>query len=95
MPGHRQQRRPLENGTIGRIFRIDERAQVSIRADFQNIFSRAVWSNPSSANALATQTKDPTAGTTISGFGRIHTLIGTGILGRTPRQGMIVARISF
>jgi hypothetical protein len=92
---YRQQRRPQEQGTIGRIFRINERAQLSIRADFQNIFNRAVWNNPSSTNALATQTKDATTGTTISGFGRINTLIGTGILGRTPRQGMIVARISF
>ncbi len=92
---YRQQRRPLENGTIGRVFRIREKAQLSIRVDFQNIFNRAVWNNPTSTNALATQTKNPTTGVTISGFGRVNTLVGTGILGRTPRQGMLVARFSF
>ncbi len=38
-----QQRRPLENGSIGRIFRIKGGMNLSIRADSQNIISRSFW----------------------------------------------------
>ena len=46
--------------------------------------------NPDSTNAKATQTYGPT-GLVTSGFGRIN----TGSVSSNPRNGTIVARISF
>ena len=91
---YRQQRRPLENGSIGRFFRIKEGMNLSIRADFQNIFNRSFWHNLSSSSAQATQVRAPN-GVTIKDFGQINTYMGVGIPGRSPRMGMIVFRLSF
>jgi hypothetical protein len=91
---YQQQHRPLENGSIGRIFRIKEGINLSIRADFQNIFNRSFWNNRFSSNAQATQVVGPN-GVTITGFGQINTCIGLGILGRSPRMGKIIFRLSF
>jgi hypothetical protein len=87
---YRQMRRPSEAMSLGRIFRIKEGVQFSIRADFQNIFNRTFMTNPSSTNAKATQFRNPVTGKPISGFGYIDTSTGT-----SPRQGIIVVRIQF
>ena len=87
---YRQMRRPSEAMSLGRIFNLSEKAQLSIRADFNNVFNRLVIGNPSSTNAKATQTVRPGTGETQSGFGDINTNFGT-----NPRSGMIVARIQF
>jgi hypothetical protein len=86
---YRNRRAPSESMSLGRIFRIKEKAQLSIRADFQNIFNRTAWTVTTSTNATALQTRNATTGTTTSGFGYINTL------GGNPRMGLIVARISF
>ena len=57
-----------------------------------SIFNRSVWSNPSPTNALATQTKGSIIGIAISGFERINTVTGTGILGAIHPMAV---RISF
>ncbi len=88
---YRYQRRPSEAVSLGRIFRLKEGVNLSIRADFQNIFNRPFPANPTSTNAKATQTVSPTTGKTISGFG----FINTGTVAVPPRSGLIVARISF
>jgi hypothetical protein len=88
---YRYQRRPSEAVSLGRIFRLKEGLNLSIRADFQNIFNRPFPANPTSTNAKATQTVSPTTGKTISGFGYIN----TGSVAVPPRSGLIVARISF
>ncbi len=87
---YRQMRRPSEAMSIGRIFRIKEGVQFSIRADFQNIFNRTFIVNPSSTNAKQTQVRNPSSGMPVSGFGYIDTSTGT-----SPRQGIIVGRIMF
>ena len=51
---YRYQRRPLENLTLGRIFQIKERAALSIRAEFTNVFNRTEMNSPTATNALAT-----------------------------------------
>jgi hypothetical protein len=90
---YRGQRHPQENFAIGRLFRIRERASLSIRAEFTNIFNRTVRPAPTSTNALQTQTRinnsDPNSRTT-GGFGWLNTT-----LAGTPRQGQIVARFRF
>jgi hypothetical protein len=82
---------------LGRTFRIKERATVNIRAEFSNIFNRARVQDPSFANALATQQRNP-QGQTTAGFGWIDTSFGnagavTAI--QLPRTGTVVARLTF
>ena len=87
---YRFRRRPVENMSLGRIFRIKEGIDLNIRAEFTNIFNRIQPNNPSSGNALSTQVKDPVTGKPLGGFGYID----TGSAG-APRGGMIVARVTF
>ena len=86
---YRYQRRPVENLSVGRNFRIKERANLQIRAEFTNAFNRTEPNNPTATNALATQTRNA-AGQTTAGFGFI-TPATTG----APRQGQFVARFQF
>jgi hypothetical protein len=93
---YRYQRRPTENINFGRTFRFggeQRRMTLNIRAEFINIFNRTQMNNPTSTNALATQTRastDPNSSTT-GGFGYIN----TGTTFSLPRQGTIVARFTF
>ncbi|HWF08967.1 MAG TPA: TonB-dependent receptor, partial [Bryobacteraceae bacterium] len=87
---YRYQRRPSESMSLGRNFRIKERATLQIRAEFTNIFNRTEPANPVSNNALATQTYT-TAGQTQAGFGYIN----TGTVFSPARQGTLVARFTF
>jgi hypothetical protein len=87
---YRQQRRPAENFNFGRTFRIRERANLNIRAEFTNVFNRTEVSNPTSTNAGAAQTRNA-AGQTTAGFGWINT---TGVAA-PPRAGTLIARIQF
>jgi hypothetical protein len=81
---YRFQRRPVENMSLGRIFRIRERATVNLRMEFTNVFNRTEMNNPTSTNAQATQTAT-------AGFG----YISTATTFSPPRQGSIVARFQF
>jgi hypothetical protein len=86
----RFQRRPQENMSIARNFRISEVANLQIRAEFTNIFNRTQINNPDASNAFATQTTN-SSGQTTAGFGRVN----TGSVASAPRQGTIVARFTF
>ncbi len=87
---YRYQRRPTENLGVGRTFRVKERVSVNLRAEFTNIFNRTEQSNPTATNAAAATTKSNT-GVVTGGFG----YISTGTVFSLPRQGTIVARITF
>ncbi len=96
---YRWQRQPAESMAFGRVFRIKERAQLQVRAEFQNIFNRLFYSVPTTAGA--TTITSPTGhansflGTTgllSSGFGYVNWFQGAGAL---PRSGQIVARFTF
>jgi hypothetical protein len=86
---YRYQRRPVENMSLARQFRIREGFSLQIRAEFTNIFNRTEANNPTSTNALATQTT--VNGQTTAGFGYIN----TGTVFAQPRQGQLVARVQF
>jgi len=95
---YRFERRPNENLSLGRLFHIKERATVSMRIEFTNVFNRAQMPNPTSTNAAATQVTNPTTGVPTAGFG----FIATGSVGATnsqqlptSRQGSVVARLTF
>jgi hypothetical protein len=87
---YRYQRRPVENLSVGRVFRIKERVNLSIRMEFTNVFNRTEMNNPTPTNAQATQTATA-AGQTTAGFGYIN----NGTTFSPPRQGSIVARFQF
>jgi hypothetical protein len=96
---YRYMRRPVENISGGRVFRIREKVTLNIRAEFTNVFNRARYNDPTGtavSNAQATQTRNA-AGQTTAGFGYISTAIGsipaTGIA--LSRQGQIVAKFVF
>jgi hypothetical protein len=101
---YRQQRRPQENLNFGRTFRFTERISFSIRGEFSNIFNRAfiasvgtgaaaVGGTPTINNltnaTTSVQVRNPN-GTTASGFGALLNLAPI-----APRQGNIIARITF
>jgi hypothetical protein len=89
---YRYQRHPVENMSLARNFRIRERYNLQIRAEFTNIFNRTGLNNPSSTNAGATQLTGPT-GQTLSGFGYISPTQTAAT--PLPRQGTLVARFTF
>jgi hypothetical protein len=89
---YRYPRRPVENISLGRLFRIKERASIQIRAEFTNMFNRTELNYPTATNALASQVRDAT-GKPTSGFGYINT--ATTSTTPPPRQGQLVARFQF
>jgi hypothetical protein len=101
---YRTQRRPHENMNLGRVFRVKERMEFSLRMEFTNVFNRAYWGDPSGTaltNATLKQvyfTSGATNGNTSSGFGRVLTTGATqfgNAANILPRQGVIVGRFSF
>jgi len=99
---YRFQRRPNETLSVGRIFRMTEKANLNIRIEFSNAFNRAQMPNPTSTNAKQTQTcvggPCTTGSVASAGFGFINTagVAATTTTG-TPssRQGTVVARLTF
>jgi hypothetical protein len=102
----RWQRQPAESMAFGRIFRVKERAQITVRAEFQNIFNRLFYAAPADGAPFGgtfTSVNTPTAranpgGTLSQGFGYVNWVNGgpggaTG--GALPRSGQIVARFTF
>jgi hypothetical protein len=87
---YRYARRPDEQLSIGKQFRIRERYGFSVRAEFFNVFNRTYRNNPDAGNALATPAYDA-RGNVTSGFGRIN----PGSVFSPPRSGQIVARFQF
>ena len=83
---YRNQRRPDEEMSLGRTFRLRERMSFSVRAEFFNIFNRTEMNNPSATNAQATQVVQN--GLTASGFGYIN----TGSVAFGPRSGQLVGQ---
>jgi hypothetical protein len=98
--GFRQVRQPVENFGVGRKFPIKEWASLSVRVEFVNIFNRTYLNTPSTTSPQTAATCITASGangvcsageTVVSGFGYIN----TSTTAQVPRQGQIVARISF
>ena len=98
----RWQRQPQESLSVGRLFRIKEKMQLQIRAEFTNPFNRVFYSMPAvgnGTNSLTAASKTnpfpvPGEGTGAlsGGFGYVNTLNGAGT---QPRTGQLVARFTF
>lgn len=87
---YRYQRRPSEQISVGRLFRLRERMSLQVRAEFFNAFNRAEMNDPVSTNALLTQARN-TSGASTGGFG----FVNSGSLYSAPRQGQLLARFQF
>jgi carboxypeptidase family protein len=86
----RYQRRPDEQLSFGRNFRLAGRTRFEIRAEFFNAFNRIQLNNPDATNPLQTQQTNA-QGVPTSGYGRIN----TGTVYGPPRSGQIVMRFSW
>jgi hypothetical protein len=96
LEGFRWRRQPNEAFNIGRNFRFgpESRFVLYVRAEFQNAFNRLFYSAPSTSNpfqAVSTVTEGEHR-VPVSGFGVVNTLNGAG---SSPRQGTLVARLTF
>jgi hypothetical protein len=92
--GYRWQRQPGESLSLGRNFRVGKegRYQVSIRAEFQNIFNRLFLSMPATGTTNPLSANNSVGGVNTGGYGYIPTIGGAG---DTPRSGQIVGRFTF
>ena len=75
------------------MFRIRERMNLQVRAEFFNVFNRMEYNDPDSTNSLAAQIRNTQTGVPLSGFGRINQ--GGVFADRPARSGQIVARFQF
>jgi hypothetical protein len=89
----RYQRHPNESIGLGRTFRFTERVGLMVRVDFSNFLNRTYLNNPTAAGYTAPQSKK-TDGTNSGGFGYIN-LATTGTQNGQPRNGTVVARLTF
>ena len=99
---NRWQRQPAESLSVARNFRIKEKYQIQIRAEFQNIFNRVFYTAPATGNGTGTATGTtynnpfPVAGSSSgalnAGYGYVDSFNG---YGTQPRTGQVVARFTF
>lgn len=91
---YRWQRQPSENFNFGRNFRFgsDGRMNLQVRAEFQNIFNRHFYGQPSVANPNTLAANNNPGGALSAGYGFVNTLNGAG---SRPRTGLMVARFTF
>ncbi len=99
-------RQPRENGNIGRNFRIKERMNLFIRAEFVNVFNRTIMPNPFATSPQNPVTRAAGGGTILTaGFGVVSayalpgsqpvTAVGAGSPVLQPRTGTLIARFTW
>jgi hypothetical protein len=89
---YRYERRPKESASLAKTMKVGERYRIDFRAEFFNIFNRAVIPNPTGTNAKLTTLYNSATGALTQGFGRIdpnQAQVGT------PRSGQVVLRVNF
>ena len=100
---NRWQRQPAESLSVARNFRMKEKYQVQIRAEFQNVFNRVFYPTPTDggagSNTLALPTYNnpfavlgSTGGALNGGYGFVNSFNGAG---SQPRTGQLIARFTF
>jgi hypothetical protein len=86
----RYQRRPDEQFSFGREFRLPSNTTFGIRVEFFNALNRTQMNNPNAVNPLQTQTRNA-QGVPTAGYGRVD----TGSTFGPPRAGQVVARFGW
>jgi len=102
----RGQRRPIESFNIGRNFRIKERMNFQVRAEFTNILNRTFIGDPSNGAGFGPPSPRVAIGRNAanqitSGFGTVNATAAVNsfpVLGGNaslPRQGTLIGRFTF
>jgi hypothetical protein len=94
----RGRRRPVENANLGRNFRIKERYNLQIRAEFTNVFNRTLIPSPSTATSPQVALSKNNLGQYTAGFGVINATAAVNTvptLNGASRAGTLIARFSF
>ena len=100
LPFFRNARRPSENANLARNFRFgpENRYNLQVRVEFQNIFNRKFVPTPTLGNVATAPTpvlgSTPSANAFTAGFGTFGNQAVAGTYG-TPRSGQFIARFSF
>jgi hypothetical protein len=99
---NRWQRQPAESLSVQRTFRIKEKYQLQIRAEFYNVFNRVFYSLPATGGGTGTANtptynnpfpvSGSTGGALDGGFGFVNSFNGAGT---QPRSGQLVGRFQF
>jgi len=93
---YRFQRHPQENINLGRTWRFKERVSLNLRVEFSNFLNRSFYNNPSYTNPTLPVTHNPANAAYLSGgFGYISTVFSQTNQLAQPRNGTIVARVTF
>jgi hypothetical protein len=93
---YRGPRRPQENLSVARNFKITERVVFHLRMEFANILNHPYFIFPTSTNAAATQVRNA-RGLTVSGFGYINVNqpLAASFAAPGPRSGTLIGRFTF
>ena len=94
----RGRRRPVENANLGRNFRVKEKFNLQIRAEFTNIFNRTLIPSPSTATSPQLPLTKNSLGQYTAGFGVINATAAVNTvptLNGASRAGTLIARFSF
>jgi hypothetical protein len=99
---NRWQRQPGESLSVARTFRVREKYQLQIRAEFQNVFNRVFYAAPADGPGTGTYSQPAyanpfpvvgsTSGALSGGYGFVNSFNGAGT---SPRTGQLVARFTF
>jgi len=100
---YRKQRRPAESMSLGRTFKIRERASFNIQMQLINVFNRAFFNDPRNSDITEPRSTIAPYGNVNpnSGFGAINTVTpvsGAGlaaIVNIAPRTGLLVGKFTF
>jgi len=95
---YRYQRHPVENIGVGRTFAIKERFSIELRAEFDNVFNRTYYNNPTATGFALPQSINqggPLKGLNAGGFGYINPAVSPTTPFAQPRNGVIVMRVRF
>jgi opacity protein-like surface antigen len=91
---YRFKRRPIEQMSLSRTFRIADKVHLSVRAEFQNVFNRRDMANPDATNAKATQVRGVDNGdknVPKSGFGYVNFKSTNS----NQRNGQLIIKLQF
>jgi hypothetical protein len=91
-------RRPVENANFGRNFRVKEKYNLQIRAEFTNIFNRTFLPNPITSVVPQVALTRNNAGQLTNGFGVMNATAAVNTvptLNGASRAGTLIARFSF
>jgi hypothetical protein len=91
-------RRPVENANLGRNFRVKEKYNLQIRAEFTNIFNRTFLPNPITSVAPQVPLTKNNLGQYTNGFGVMNATAAINTvptLNGAARAGTLIARFTF